>query len=487
MTATRESMPYDVVIVGAGPAGLSAAIRLKQLAEERGQELSVCILEKGSEVGAHILSGAVIDPKGLDELLPDWREDDSCLMNQVPVTSNHHWVLTRTRKRNLPHLMMPSFLDNKGTFTGSLGNLCRWLAGRAEALGVEIFPGFAAAEVLFNEDGSVKGVATGDMGVARDGTHRSDYQPGMELHARYTLFAEGARGHLTKEVKRIFDLERDCQPQVYGIGIKELWDIDPAKHEPGKVVHTQGWPLTDTWGGGWIYHQANNQVSIGFVVALSYKNPHLSPVHENAALEAHPESGRCSRWPARVLRRRARSTRAATSPSQARLSRRRADRLLGRFRERAADQGQPHGDQVRHARRRSGLRGGRGDRTGDSLTAYDDRSASSWVADELKMVRNVEPFVAKFGATAGTCSPAPTCGCARSRSACPSRSSTAGSRAALAPRHRAADRLSQAGRCDQLRQAFLRVLVQHQSRGGSADPPHAARRGDPDPLQSSRI
>jgi electron-transferring-flavoprotein dehydrogenase len=180
-------MPYDVVIVGAGPAGLAAGIRLKQLAEERGQELSVCILEKGSEVGAHILSGAVIDPKALDELLPDWRTDPDCAMNQVPVTSNHHWVLSRTKKTNLPHLMMPSFLDNKDTYTGSLGNLCRWLAGRAEALGVEIFPGFAAAEVLYNEDGSVRGVATGDMGVSRDGTHRDDYQPGMELHARYTF------------------------------------------------------------------------------------------------------------------------------------------------------------------------------------------------------------------------------------------------------------------------------------------------------------
>jgi electron-transferring-flavoprotein dehydrogenase len=183
MTATREAMPYDVVIVGAGPAGLAAGIRLKQLAEERGQELSVCILEKGSEVGAHILSGAVVDPKGLDELLPEWRTDDSCLLNAVPVTDNQHWVLTRTKRTNLPHLMMPSFLDNKGTFTGSLANLCRWLAGRAEALGVEIFPGFAAAEVLYHEDGSVKGVATGDMGVARDGSHRDDYQPGMELHA----------------------------------------------------------------------------------------------------------------------------------------------------------------------------------------------------------------------------------------------------------------------------------------------------------------
>jgi electron-transferring-flavoprotein dehydrogenase len=194
-------MPYDVVIVGAGPAGLSAAIRLKQLAGEAGRELSVCVLEKGSEVGAHILSGAVIDPKGLDELIPDWREQD-CPLAQVPVTKNEHWVLSRTKRRSIPHIATPGFMHNKGTYTGSLGNLCRWLAAQAEGLGVEIFPGFAAAEVLFNEDGSVKGVATGDMGVARDGTHRGDYQPGMELHGRYTFFAEGARGHLTKQVKR---------------------------------------------------------------------------------------------------------------------------------------------------------------------------------------------------------------------------------------------------------------------------------------------
>src|SRR3712207_4799136 len=198
--AERESMAYDVVIVGAGPAGLSAGIRLKQLAEQNGRELSVCILEKGSEVGAHILSGAVIDPRGIDELLPDWRELGSPLT--VPVVENHHWVLTERRKYPLPHLMMPPFMNNKGTYTASLGNFCRWLAGQAEALGVEIFPGFAAAEVLFNEDGSVKGVATGDMGVARDGTRRPDYQPGLELHARYTFFAEGARGHLTKEDRK---------------------------------------------------------------------------------------------------------------------------------------------------------------------------------------------------------------------------------------------------------------------------------------------
>jgi electron-transferring-flavoprotein dehydrogenase len=261
----RESMPYDVVIVGGGPAGLSAAIRLKQLANDAGAELAVCVLEKGSEIGAHILSGAVIDPKALDELLPSWRED-GCALGEVPVTDNQHWMLSKTGKMAMPHIMTPGWMHNKGTYTGSLGNLCRWLAEQAEGLGVEIFPGFAAAEILYNEDGSVKGVATGDMGVDREGNHKGDYQPGLELHAKYTFFAEGARGHLTKILKRQFALDADSEPQVYGLGMKELWDIDPELHQPGLVIHTQGWPLTDAYGGGFLYHQANGQVAAWAIV-----------------------------------------------------------------------------------------------------------------------------------------------------------------------------------------------------------------------------
>jgi electron-transferring-flavoprotein dehydrogenase len=397
----RESMPYDVVIVGAGPAGLAAAIRLKQIAAEKGSEISVCVLEKGSEVGAHILSGAVVDPKALDELLPDWR--DSCPLAQTPVTENHHWVLTKGRKIEFPHALMPPFMNNKGTYTGSLGNVCRWLAEQAEGLGVEIFPGFAAAEILFNDDGSVKGVATGDMGVARDGTHKPDYQPGLELHAKYTFFAEGVRGHLTKELKRIFDLEADCQPQVYGIGLKELWDIDPAKHVPGRVIHTQGWPLDDAWGGGFLYHQANGQVALGFVVALSYKNPHLSPFMEFQRWKTHPaikailEGGRRVSYGARAINEGGwQSVPKLTFPGGA---------LIG------CSAGFVNVPRIKgsHTAMKSGMLAAEAawdaiaaERTSDELTAYPEALNASWIATELKKVRNVEPAVSKFGGTFGT-------------------------------------------------------------------------------------
>jgi len=398
----RESMPYDVVIVGGGPAGLSAAIRLKQLAAEKGCELSVCVLEKGSEIGAHILSGAVVDPKALDELLPDWRTS-GCSLADTPVIENHHWALTAGKKWEMPHLMMPPFMNNKGTYTGSLGNLCRWLAEQAEGLGVEIFPGFAAAEVLFNADGSVKGVATGDMGVARDGTHKGDYQPGLELHAKYTFFAEGVRGHLTKELKRLFDLESDCQPQVYGIGLKELWDIDPAKHVAGRVIHTQGWPLDDAWGGGFLYHQANGQVALGFVVALSYKNPHLSPFQEFQRWKTHPAirdilaGGKRVSYGARAINEGGwQSVPKLVFPGGA---------LIG------CSAGFVNVPRIKgsHTAMKSGMLAAEAafdaiaaDRAGDVLSAYPEALDKSWIATELKMVRNVEPSVSKFGGTLGT-------------------------------------------------------------------------------------
>jgi len=397
--ADRESMPYDVVIVGAGPAGLSAAIRLKQLANEAGSELSVCVLEKGSEVGAHILSGAVIDPRSLDELLPDWRED-GCPLAEVPVTDNLHWVLTKAKRFTLPHLWTPPFMHNKGTYTGSLGNLCRWLAGKAEELGVEIFPGFAAAEVLFNDDGSVKGVATGDMGVARDGTHKGDYQPGLELHAKYTFFSEGVRGHLSKEMIRVFDLAADAQPQVYGIGIKELWDLAPGKHKPGTVIHTQGWPLSETGsnGGGWIYHQANGQVSIGFVTWLNYRNPYLSPFHEMQRWKTHPavremlEGAKRVSYGARAISEGGlQSIPKLVFPGGA---------LIG---DSAGFLNVPR-IKGTHTAMKSGMmaaeaafeavQAGRG---GDELSAYPAAFEASWVHAELSVVRNVKPLVAKFG------------------------------------------------------------------------------------------
>ncbi|HET6536617.1 MAG TPA: electron transfer flavoprotein-ubiquinone oxidoreductase [Sphingopyxis sp.] len=399
----RESMPYDVVIVGAGPSGLSAAIRLKQLANEAGTELAVCVLEKGSEVGAHILSGAVIDPRALDELLPDWREQ-GCSLAEVPVNDNQHWILTAKKKFSMPHLMTPGFMHNKGTYTGSLGNLCRWLAEQAEGLGVEIFPGFAAAEILYNEDGSVKGVATGDMGIARDGSHKADYAPGLELHAKYTFFAEGVRGHLTKMLKPQYQLDSDCEPQVYGLGIKELWDIDPALHAPGRVIHTQGWPLDgDSNGGGFLYHQANGQVALGFVTWLNYRNPHVSPFQEMQKWKTHPEI-------AKILKGGKRISYGARAIS---------DGGYQSVPELAFPGGALIGDTAgflnvprikgTHTAMKTGMMAAEAafaavsaGRTSDTLTDYQAAYDDSWVKKELSVVRNVLPLVEKYGDMAGT-------------------------------------------------------------------------------------
>jgi len=395
----RESMPVDVVIVGAGPAGLAAAIRLKQLNEA----LEVVVLEKGSEVGAHILSGAVIDPRALDELLPDWRE--TCPLAQAPVTGNHHWVLTRTGKWPMPHALMPPLMSNKGNYTGSLGNLCRWLADQAEALGVQVFPGFPASEVLFDESGAVSGVATQDMGVAADGSHKAGYQAGMAIFSKFMLIAEGARGHLSKRLKSHFALDADCEPQVYGLGIKELWDVPDEQHQPGRVIHTQGWPLSesDSWGGGFLYHQGGGQVALGFVTALDYANPYIHPFEEFQRWKQHPairaviEGGKRVAYGARAINEGGwQSVPKLAFPGGA---------LVG------CAAGFVNVPRIKgtHTAMKSGMLAAEavaaaiaGGREKDELSEYDRAVRSSWIADELQLVKNAQPLVAKFGGALGT-------------------------------------------------------------------------------------
>ena len=391
----RDAMEYDVVIVGGGPAGLSAAIKIKQLAAEKGQEVSVVVLEKGGELGAHILSGAVMDPQALTELIPNWKELGAPLNTEV--TEDRFLFLTESKAFQAPNLLLPNCFQNHGNYVISLGNVVRWLGQQAEALGVEIFPGFAAAEVLYNDDGSVKGIATGNMGVKRDGEPGPDFQLGMELHGKYTLFAEGARGHLGKQLMAKFDLNKGKDPQSYGIGIKELWEIDPSKHKPGLVIHTAGWPLdAKTYGGSFLYHLENNQVMVGYVVGLNYENPYLSPYEEFQRYKTHPairtffEGGKRISYGARAITAGGlQSLPKLVFPGGA---------LIG------CDAGFLNMSRIKgsHAAIKTGMQAAQAafdalaaGRQHDELAAYPTAFEQSWLHEELHVARNVKPWLSK--------------------------------------------------------------------------------------------
>ena len=399
----REFMEFDVVIVGAGPSGLAAACQIKKQAAEAEQEISVCVVEKGSEVGAHILSGAVFEPRALDELFPDWKELGAPLNTEVK--RDDIYMLTSAEKATkLPDLFVPKTMHNHGNYIISLGNLCRWLAEQAEALGVEVYPGFAAQEALIDEEGIVRGILTGDLGVDREGNPKEGvYTPGMELRAKYTLFAEGCRGHIGKQLIKRYNLDSEADAQHYGIGIKEIWDIDPAKHDQGLVVHTAGWPLdivgTENTGGSFLYHIENNQVVVGLIIDLSYANPHLSPFDEFQRYKHHPvvkqylEGGKRVAYGARAICKGGlNSLPKMVFPGGA---------LIG------CDLGTLNFAKIKgsHTAMKSGMLAGQavvealkaGREGGDELTGYVDNFKSSWLYDELFAARNFGPAIHKFG------------------------------------------------------------------------------------------
>jgi len=391
----REAMDFDLVIVGGGPAGLSAAIRAKQLAQQEGLELSVCVLEKGSEVGAHILSGAIMDPRALNELIPNWQELGAPL--ETPVSKDQFTFLTETGSLTVPHLFLPECFSNQGNYILSLSNFTRWLGTQAENLGVEIFPGFAAAEILYNAQGAVCGVATGNLGVSKTGEPTEQFQLGMELRAKYTLFAEGSRGHLGKELIHQYQLDRSADPQSYGIGIKELWEVSPENHQPGLVIHTAGWPLdSKTYGGSFLYHFGENKVAVGMVVGLSYRNPYLSPFEEFQRYKLHPairptfEGGKRIAYGARSITAGGLNSLPQTVfPGGA---------LIG------CDAGYLNASRIKgsHAAIKSGMLAAEAvlsalseNRSNDILTAYPSAFKNSWLYDELKRARNFKSWMSK--------------------------------------------------------------------------------------------